>query len=137
MARHGLTNEQYQAEFDRLVGQGYRLVDVSGYSIGGQDRYAAIWEQTTSPPWAARHGLTSAQYQQAFNLLAQQGYRPVRVRAWRAGDDAHFAAIWEKAPGPDWQARHGLLSQLYQETFDAMLKEGFRLRHVAGYSITD
>ncbi|WP_375516045.1 hypothetical protein [uncultured Nostoc sp.] len=26
-----MTSAQYQATFDQLVGQGYRLVDVSGY----------------------------------------------------------------------------------------------------------
>jgi hypothetical protein len=29
-ARHGLTSEQYQATFDDLANQGYRLVQVSG-----------------------------------------------------------------------------------------------------------
>jgi hypothetical protein len=42
-ARHGLTAAQYQTTFDQLVGQGYRLELVSGCSVGGQDRFAAIW----------------------------------------------------------------------------------------------
>jgi len=42
-ARHGLTPVQYQATFDQLVAQGYRLELVSGYSAGGQDRIAAVW----------------------------------------------------------------------------------------------
>ena len=42
-ARHGLTPGEYQTTFDQLVGQGYRLELVNGYSAGGQDRFAAIW----------------------------------------------------------------------------------------------
>jgi hypothetical protein len=42
-ARHGLTSAQYQATFDQLVGEGYRLELVNGYSVAGQDRFAAIW----------------------------------------------------------------------------------------------
>jgi Bacterial tandem repeat domain 1 len=42
-ARHGLTSEQYQATFDQLVAEGYRLELVGGYSVAGQDRFAAIW----------------------------------------------------------------------------------------------
>jgi hypothetical protein len=42
-ARHGLTPAQYQATSDQLVAQGYRLELVSGYSVEGQDRIAAIW----------------------------------------------------------------------------------------------
>lgn len=42
-ARHGLTSAQYQAAFDQFVAQGYRLELVNGYSVAGQDRFAAIW----------------------------------------------------------------------------------------------
>ena len=42
-ARHGLSSAQYQATFDQLVAGGYRLELVSGYSVAGQDRFAAIW----------------------------------------------------------------------------------------------
>src|SRR6266851_4544704 len=63
VARHGLTSEEYQQQFDDLVErQGFCLVDVSGYEVGGQARYAAIWEKKSCPPFIARHGLTSAQY---------------------------------------------------------------------------
>ena len=77
--------------------------------------------------------MTSAQYQQEFNTLSQQQYRLVRIRGWRSGDTAHFAAIWQKVGGPAWVARHGMLSNAYQEEFDALLKQGYRLRHVSGY----
>jgi NADH:ubiquinone oxidoreductase subunit H len=82
VARHGLTSDGYQQEFDRLVAQGYRLVLVSGYSVGGEDRYAAIWERRAGPAWVARHGLTSAGYQQEFDQLLAQGYRPRLVSGY-------------------------------------------------------
>jgi hypothetical protein len=78
-ARHGLTPQQYQQTFTQLVGQGYRLVTVSGYAVAGEVRYAAIWEQRAGPPQQARHGLTPQQYQQTFTQLVGQGYRLVTV----------------------------------------------------------
>lgn len=42
-ARHGLTPAQYQTTFNDLVGQGYRLELVNGYSVGSDDRIVAIW----------------------------------------------------------------------------------------------
>lgn len=71
-ARHGLTPEEFQHELDKLAGQGYHIVDVSGYDFGGQERYAAIWQQRSGPPWEVRHGLTADQYQQEFNRLTDQ-----------------------------------------------------------------
>ncbi len=67
VARHGMTSAQYQAEFDKYVAQGYRLVQVSGYGVNGQDYYAAIWDKSPSTAWVARHGMTSAQYE--LNLI--------------------------------------------------------------------
>src|SRR4030042_2184985 len=84
-ARHGLTSAQYQNVFNELVGKGFRLVDVSGCGVHGGDRYAAIWEKREGPAWEARHGLTSAQYQQVFNELVGKGYRLGHVSGWSVG----------------------------------------------------
>jgi hypothetical protein len=72
IARHGLTSQQFQQEFDKLIGQGFCLSVVSGYAVGGQAHYAAIWEQKSCPNFVARHGLTSQQYQQEFDNLVGQ-----------------------------------------------------------------
>jgi hypothetical protein len=65
-----------------LQSKGYRLVHVSGYAVSGQDFYAAIWERRNGPAWQARHGMTSADYQQAFDDLNGQGYRLVDVSGY-------------------------------------------------------
>ncbi|CAN7757911.1 hypothetical protein LJR296_006854 [Cupriavidus necator] len=137
VARHNLDSASYQREFDRLTREGYRPVVVSGYNVNGQDRYAAIWEKRSSVPWVARHGMTSAQYQQEFNRLGQQGYRVVTVSGWRSTNEPRFAAIWEKVDGPPWLARHQMLADGYQEEFDKFTKEGYRLKVVSGYHMYD
>jgi hypothetical protein len=134
MARHGLTSQQYQQEFDKLTGQGFCLSVVSGYAVGGQAHYAAIWEQKPCPNFVARHGLTSQQYQQEFdNLVGQQGYRLKLVNGYKIGGQAHYAAIWEKTPGPEFVARHGMSSDDYQQQFDTLINQGYRLKLVIGY----
>lgn len=45
-------------------------------------RYAALWAKGPGPAWQARHGLTGAQYQQTFDQLVGQGYRPVDVSGY-------------------------------------------------------
>ncbi|MEI4803794.1 hypothetical protein WAZ07_21635 [Bacillus sp. FJAT-51639] len=133
-ARHGLTADQYQRTFNELVAQGYRLTYISGYTVHGQDYYAAIWEKRGGPAWQARHGLTSAQYQQTFNELVAQGYRLIRVSGYGSGGQDRYAAIWEKGNGPEWQARHGLTADQYQQTFNELIAQGYRLIHVSGHT---
>jgi hypothetical protein len=133
-ARHGLTADQYQQTFDQLLAQGFRPVRISGYAVDGQDRYAAVWEQRSGPPFQARHGLTADQYQQTFDQLLGQGFRLVHVSGHHNGQDT-YAAIWEQADGPAFQARHGLTADQYQQTFDQLLAQGFRPVHVSGHGV--
>jgi hypothetical protein len=137
VARHGLTSSQYQQVFEEQVDAGYRLTYVSGYNEGGQARYAAVWTALPSTPaWAARHGLTAARYQQEFDSLVGQGYRPVLVNGFGIGGTDYYAAIFEKSSaGGAWVARHGLTAARYQQEFDNLVGQGYRLDHVSGYSV--
>ncbi|PRX52688.1 CubicO group peptidase (beta-lactamase class C family) [Nonomuraea fuscirosea] len=135
VARHDLTAEQFQAEWDRLVGLGYRPTHVDGYTVGGRARYAGIWEQAPGPPQIARHGLTTERYKAEFTRVTALGYRPVVVSGFELGGEPHFAAIWEQTGGPPWVARHDLTSAEYQAEFDRLLALGYRLVLVNGYQV--
>ena|SRR5215217_911101 len=132
-ARHNLTADQYQQTFNQLVSQGFRLTCVSGYNVGGRERFAAIWEQRGGPAFQARHNLTADQYQQTFNQLVSQGFRLRFVSGYSVGGQDRYAAIWEQVGGPAFQARHGLTADEYQQTFDQLGGQGFRLRFVNAF----
>src|SRR5262249_48710020 len=135
VARHGLSGAEYQAEFNKWTGQGYRLEQVSGYGVGNQVFYAAIWEKKAGPDYVARHGLTAAEYQAECNNGTGQGFGLARVEGWGAGTQALYAAIGEKKSGPPQVARHGLTGAEYQTEFNKWTGQGYRLRLVEGYGI--
>lgn len=87
--------------------------------------------------WAARHGLTGAQYQQAFNDYSKKGYRLTSVSGYESSGGARYAALWSKQPGGAWSARHGLTPQQYQAAFNDFAKQGYRLTFVNGYAVGD
>jgi hypothetical protein len=120
---------------EELKGQGYRLTDVSGYDVGGQARYAAIWEKTNGPPWEAPYGLTSAQYQQTFEDLTKRGYRLVRVSGYGIEGQASYASIWEQRSGPAWQARSDMTAAKFQRVCDELAGQGYRLIDVSGCDV--
>jgi len=134
VARHGLSSNQYQAEFTRLTGEGFRLVSVTGYQRNGKARYAAIWRKSPGAPQLARHGLSGAAYQQAFTANAKAGFRLVHVTGYEVAGQDRYAAIWEKRGGPALVARHRLTSPQYQAAFNSLTKQGYRLLHVSGYT---
>ena len=135
IARHGLTPSEYQSTFTDLANQGYRLKVVSGYTRGGQERYAGLWIKTPGPDWVARHGLSAADYQTAFDDFRNQGFRLVYVSGHAVDNQPRYAAIWEKDSGPEWEARHDFTAAQYQKTSDDLVKAGYRLRHLNGYSV--
>jgi pathogenesis-related protein 1 len=57
-----------------------------------------------SPPWAAFHGAPGTSYQQSFDALVSQGYRPAEVTGYTvAGGSEQFAGIFfkdESSPAP-------------------------------------
>jgi hypothetical protein len=88
--------------------------------------------QTTFSQWVARHNLSPAQYQAAFDEFVKDGYRLSTVSGYTCDGQERYIALWEKKAGPEWAARHGLSSQDYQAAFDDFVKKGFRLTHVSG-----
>jgi hypothetical protein len=118
---------EYQQTFDELRGLGYRLTVVSGYEVGHEARYAAIWELRPGPDWQARHGLTAAEFQHTFDALAIDGFRPTYVTSYYVCTQTLYAGIWEQRAGLAWQARHGLTEAQYQRTFNELMAAGFRL----------
>jgi CubicO group peptidase (beta-lactamase class C family) len=133
-AFHGQTPAQYQASFTDLSNQGFRLKSLSGYVSGGSERYAGLWIKAAGPGWAARHGLSAADYQKAFDDFGKQGFRLVWVSAHEVGGVPRFEGIWEKRSGPAYEARHNLTQEAYQQAFNSLTGQGFRLLHVSGYS---
>ena len=132
-----MSSAGFQDEFDKRVKDGYRLVEISGYSVNGQTQYAAIFDKSTGPAWTARHGMTSNEYQAWFSKLVSQGYRLRNIDGYAVGAEARYAAIFDKGTGPAWIARHGMTSDEYQKEFDARVHEGYRLRLVSGYAVAN
>ncbi|RHZ50428.1 hypothetical protein CDV55_100832 [Aspergillus turcosus] len=97
-AYYRLTSDAYQAKFNDLVGQGYRLNSVSGYERNGQPNFAVIFEKKSSK----------------FNEYLSQGYRVVQVNGYTVGENAYYAAIWDKSPSAGWVTRHGMTVESMQ-----------------------
>jgi len=93
-ARHNLTASQYQQTFDDMSQKGYRLTDVSGYHVGGQDYYTGIWEKTSGAWWWSRNGTPDSWYQNVFDNFYYQGYRPVFITAFTSGGAGKLNSIW-------------------------------------------
>src|ERR1700733_6171795 len=136
VARHGLSAADYQKAFDEF-GKDFELASVSGYLDNGALRYAALWRKPASAePWAARHGLSTADFTKAIDDLAKDGLILVYVDGYEVNATPLFAGIWRKPSGGSPGVNLAMDSSQYQAEFDVNGKAGMRLEHVAGYSST-
>ena len=132
-ARHGLTRTGFQRAFEEMATAGFVLRQVSGYRVGVDVRFAAIWEREDGVTFAGRHGLTASQHQKAFDEMVAQGYRMTGLCGYSDTGIARYASVWRGDAGPAWQAHHGLTPEAFQETFDLLALEGYRPVQISGY----
>jgi CubicO group peptidase (beta-lactamase class C family) len=123
-ARHGLTAAQYRSTIDAMSAEGYRPILLDAYATDGGARFAAIFQQDSTPT-VARHGLTAVQLEAESDRWAGQGYRLRDVSGYESGGAARYAAIWERRTGSAQRAVHELNATEYQATLDAFIGRGY------------
>lgn len=93
-ARRDLTPAQYQDEFDAQRELKRRPVHVCGYTVDGEERFAAVWEASAAPGWTARHGGELPAFEKSAADLKANGYRPLHISGYAVGDKLRFAFVW-------------------------------------------
>ncbi|UNK56192.1 hypothetical protein MNQ95_08370 [Pseudoxanthomonas daejeonensis] len=127
VARHGINGAQYQAAVDEWAPKGFRPKSLSAATVGGNTLFACVYEQGGSGEWAARHGLTGAQYQAEFDKWVGKGFRLRGVCPYATGAGVRYIAWWEKSTGPAWVARHGLSEAGFRQAHDSLAAQGYDL----------
>jgi hypothetical protein len=97
------TGASYQVVFNaetQLPGYrpaGYRPAYVA---LSGDHIYCSVFKDDVVGAWAARHGMTAADYQAEFNKQNAAGFYPICVQGGGAGDNTRYAAIFAKGDLP-------------------------------------
>ncbi len=131
-AKHGLSSEQYQIDFNDKVKNGYKLVCLSGYAVANKAKFAAVWDKGQAGAWKARHNMNAADYQKAFDDYGKEGYQLQQVSGYVIDGTEYFAAFWEKK-SEDILARHNLTGTEYQKVFNEYTRKGYHLKCISGY----
>lgn len=125
----GMTLSDYSAKFNELYGLGWVQTDLFSYTDGGT-RYAATWVKRSSQGYAARVGLTAAEYNQWFDTYFKSGLRPTRFSAVNTSSGVRYSALWEKLP-QSFYMYYAMSSSQYQSTYNTVTSQGFRLSNIS------
>jgi hypothetical protein len=92
----GMTEAQYQTEFNTQVKAGRRLSYVNAFMEGGVPKISAIWDESNAGGWSARHDMTAGNYQLEWDNHIGQGYQTRRTAGYERSGIARYAAVWTK-----------------------------------------
>jgi CubicO group peptidase (beta-lactamase class C family) len=136
-----LSADEYQTRFDELNLDGYRLIFVDGFRTPRGLRYGGIWlRDRASVLTAARHGLTSSEYQEQYDDLRGRGYVIEGITGLSAESgkaNSTFAAVWKDGSFRGHHTHHGMTVSDYQSKFDQYAAAGYRLIYITGYAEND
>ncbi|GHJ48921.1 hypothetical protein Cs7R123_62630 [Catellatospora sp. TT07R-123] len=141
-ARHGMTSADYQAQFDGLDKEGFRLHNVTSYLSGTTVLYAAIWYKRSGPTMAAYHGKDAVWHQNQFDSLVKQGFHPVNISIVSPGNVPQITAFYVKEDVGTFDAPSFATSAEYQNAWNINGKLGRQLtyfsacQHAGGYRIS-
>lgn len=131
-AVHNLNGNQYQAEFDKRKGLGYRLKHVDSYPSGGQILYAAIFVKD-GVDVAAYHGISATEHQTKLDTWTAGPWRPKVLSVVSIGGNRFYTGLYEKANVGGWEAKSFLTAGEYQNLFEENSKQGRHLAYLNVY----
>jgi len=134
VAYHGVDATQHQQKFDTLTAQGFRPVNVTAVSPGGNRVYVGLYEKRDVGSFFVKSFITPQEYQTHFDQNIAAGRKLVYLGAYTHSDSPRISAIWHQKAAPNFVARHDLTSGQYQTEFDLRLSQGYLTRAVIGYA---
>lgn len=131
-AYHGVSQATHQANFNSLIAQGYRPVNISAVNTGSRS-FTALYDKKAVGSFATLTGMTEADYQTQFNANTAAGRRLAYINAFMESGVPKISAIWNQFNTGSWVARHSLTSAQYQTEFNTWTAQGLLVRAVTGY----
>ena len=126
VTRSAIAEAAYQSEFEHVTSSGYRPVWVDAYEVNGKVFFNAIFHPNDGNAWAARHGMTAAQYQAEFDARTGQGFHLHQIETYLSGNEVRYASIFVKSATSARTAYHGLSKDQHQAKFNALTTDGWR-----------
>lgn len=102
--RRDMTRGQMQAYFDQLTPLGYVPVDISGYTLEGETRFAAIWERLSGYDWTSRRDLDIEDNIAYAEAQGELGFAPYVIAPYLEDGELLFAGAWRRMVQTRWVA---------------------------------
>src|SRR5690606_23290886 len=125
VAKHGISEANYQAEFDKIWTCGYYPVWVDAFDVNGKTYFNVIFRPSKNVNWVARHNMDGTKYQTEFNKWGKAGYRLININSYLLNGKVRYAAVWKHDNSVKWIAYHGQPLSWHEANFEKHHKAGW------------
>ena len=124
-----MTKAQYDAWFDQMKKDGYRLVDREMYVHKGVWNFAAAFvENAGNLSWHAQYGLTLAQLDAYADEQRRARRMPIDFDMYRTSEGIRYGLVTlANLENRDWHLHGDLTDAQFSDTFDEYEADGFRM----------
>ncbi len=102
------------------------------YEWNGKVMHAAVFSNI-NPGFYVYHSMTIAEMQKKFDDMSKVGFMPSDIRAEEIGGKTTFSGVWVPSKGSSYVALAELSAQAYQNKFNELNGQGYKLARVMGY----
>src|SRR5262245_612890 len=134
IAKHGVPEASFQAEFDKIWTCGYYPVWMDGYDVNGDVFFNLIFRPSAGVNWVARHNMDGDTYQSEFNKWTAAGYKLLFVDSYLKGSKVLYAAVWKK-DARTIMAYHGIPLSVHEANFKNNAQAGWVPVNVSPVSV--
>ncbi len=134
-AYHGASLATHQANFTNLANSGFVAQVMSHVDVNGIEQVTGLYsaKPVGANSWFAQENMTSADYQNNFNINTTAGRTLRYLNAYTRAGQPRFAAVWADNNPVGWVARHDMSDSNYQTEAATWASAGFITRLLTGY----
>lgn len=137
VSHHALTLAQFDTQTAAYKAQDLYPTFVSGFAVGGQAYYNAIWEHLPGADIVSQAGMSYNGYVAENSNRISQGYKLVFLWTFTAGGSDFYNAVWRKGVSEGYAVRVRRTAADYQTQFNLLGGDGYQLiavstSHVGG-----
>ena len=127
---NGYDFDTYQAKYDELWPQGYRLEILEVFVLDGEPRYMATWRKQRGNSGEVQHyGLNRNQLIAKYDELWRSNWRLEMIETYSLGRTTYFAAIWRPGTSGEYQI-FDVPYRDYRNFYDNLWPDGWRLHAI-------
>ena len=130
---HGWPHRDYQARYDNLWKDGYRLHLLETAVDGDEVLYSAVWRKGDDAE-TQFYRLSYPEYQKKYDELWKDGWRIKFLNTYVVGGQVRYDAVWRKADRGETQY-YGLSYPEFQKKYDELWKKDQRIKILNQYLV--